>query len=753
MTWLTGWDYRKKHTILAQADAGTDYQVLIRVHKTQPNGMELAKNACPSPAQRPQAIYRDGVTFMVYAGNVYATFQAHIKAILHETDEFSSVYTIANLSWNDYHSSPCIGILPSNKLIVFYDGGSSGVNTLKYKISTYTIAEIKEDKTRLGDWGSVQVYSALTDIYYPNVSSFADKIVMNYSRQTTQWTNVTHWFDTFDGTSWSGAVKLMNHVADGSYMWFTKVGNNILMSGERRVTVSAGKRIDVYFLWSDDEGTTWRTADGTVLTLPLTAEHKVLSSPVSTRNWNCILDENNKPVIMCMFRDDPSSSTTGDYNVKVAQYSAALGESGTWSINDATSGGNQIIADGWGEQIDSLLGSVEGRPAFYIRAKVNGNHYVRRYIRQANETLIFDVSFTDQIEVAPISPAMIWDKLTSFSSETLIGENIAGTYDLILRYGAEIDNNMFTTNKCKDDFSDIRFTDDDGNTLLSYWRRNYISGRYADFWVKVTDDLSTENVDIYVYYENDEATITSDFDNTFIFGDPFDNETLNIGRWTSVDGNPVYIIDAVNHYIEITDMDGTNWYTGKGFHSKALTFPVQWIIEDAYDANANGVYLYEATTTTTDINAGHLSIHHTAFGGADVGVADIGLKDAWTSSSYGIEAGVGGNHDYDSGGIAGASKAIYAKMYKLSGAITVKQDGTTRVNAESNSETPNIVHLCVSRFASTVFGTQRFGAFIIRKYTSPEPTHSIWGNEEEEPSIYKPSSGSIATLMREMELI
>ena len=62
-----------------------------------------------------------------------------------------------------------------------------------------------------------------------------------------------------------------------------------------------------------------------------------------------------------------------------------------------------------------------------------------------------------------------------------------------------------TTAQCRPDFSDIRFTKNDGTTLLPYFIEEKVDRLYAYFWVLIPDDLST-NQTIYIYYGNFSAT-------------------------------------------------------------------------------------------------------------------------------------------------------------------------------------------------------------------------------------------------------
>ena len=88
---------------------------------------------------------------------------------------------------------------------------------------------------------------------------------------------------------------------------------------------------------------------------------------------------------------------------------------------------------------------------------------------------------------------------------------------ITVHYGAgtSTGDNVYCNSLCKTDFGDIRFTDNDGSTELSYWMQSKVDSDNAIFWVKVNDTLES-NATIYMYYGKSDATTTSDIDATFI---------------------------------------------------------------------------------------------------------------------------------------------------------------------------------------------------------------------------------------------
>lgn len=283
------------------------------------------------------------------------------------------------------------------------------------------------------------------------------------------------------------------------------------------------------------------------------------------------------------------------------------------------------------------------------------------------------------------------------------------------------------------DFDDLRITQADGETLVDAWLESKIDDTSAVVWAEFpTTPANTVTQDYYLYYGSTSASSIWNFDNTFIGGDPFDNATLDTGRWPSVDGTPVYSIDATNHYLEVTDMAESNWQNGKGFHSKALTYPTEWIIDDAY--SGNGFRQYQSSSVDAMLMEDRFSVHHTAWSVGDQGVAFTCLYDAHSNDAYvRYLAGVGGNADYDSGKLS-TPHSLLTKIWKTAGNIHIEVDSTERVN-EANAETPNIVHLGISRLTTYEFGTARFYAFKIRKYASGPPTYAFGSEEALAPGI------------------
>ena len=121
---------------------------------------------------------------------------------------------------------------------------------------------------------------------------------------------------------------------------------------------------------------------------------------------------------------------------------------------------------------------------------------------------------------------------------TITGQSGAGTdYQVKLMVGESSGSSGANFNlggHVLSSFNDLRFTDNDGSTLLDYWIQS-VSGttpnQTATVWVEVRDDLGS-NTDIFAYYGYSSAAAYSNGGNTFLFFDDFDDGSMDINKWT-----------------------------------------------------------------------------------------------------------------------------------------------------------------------------------------------------------------------------
>lgn len=101
--------------------------------------------------------------------------------------------------------------------------------------------------------------------------------------------------------------------------------------------------------------------------------------------------------------------------------------------------------------------------------------------------------------------------------------------------------------------NDIRFTEDDGISLLSYWIEDWdVSGSHASLWVKLPS-IPISGATLYLYYGNLSASSASDGTAAFEFFDDFE---INLAKWTVSGGTWTTI--------ETTEQNGSTGYVAQG---------------------------------------------------------------------------------------------------------------------------------------------------------------------------------------------
>ena len=126
---------------------------------------------------------------------------------------------------------------------------------------------------------------------------------------------------------------------------------------------------------------------------------------------------------------------------------------------------------------------------------------------------------------------------------TLTGGSDGAQTDFQLKLSIAYDSDMLS------DFSDLRFTQADGETLIDAWLEDKTDGVSADVWVEFpTTPANGDTQTYYMYYGKADALDKWDIGATFLFGDDFPGTSFD-AQWTSVDaqwsvsdGNAVHTV-------------------------------------------------------------------------------------------------------------------------------------------------------------------------------------------------------------------
>jgi len=310
----------------------------------------------------------------------------------------------------------------------------------------------------------------------------------------------------------------------------------------------------------------------------------------------------------------------------------------------------------------------------------------------------------------------------------ITGSTGAGTnYQIRIKahYGSGTDSgeDVYLNSHSRTDFGDVRFTDDDGTTLLDYWMEEYTDSDYAIFWVEVQDDLGTDQT-IYIYYGKSGATTTSDGEATFLFFDDFDDGTIDTAKWTVQydSGGNVTESNGV-----LTCTGGADGYHA-GVYSTSQTYSKCIIETKARAVNSAG----------TGEHTPELKLNDNPTIKAPNSYADSifwleGTTDYIRRSYY---TGSWTPEDIYSTSLPDTFH-IYRIVKDVSSFKAEYVDPDYSVIASSSTVTISdfTFHVCLKVIDAV---SAEFDWVRIRKYIDPEPSHGAWGAEETEVTAGQP---------------
>jgi len=275
---------------------------------------------------------------------------------------------------------------------------------------------------------------------------------------------------------------------------------------------------------------------------------------------------------------------------------------------------------------------------------------------------------------------------------------------------------VHVNSNCRTDFGDVRFTDDDGITLLNYWMEEKVDGDYAIFWVEIADDLSSNPATIYLYYGNPAATTTSNGETTFLFFDDFLGTSYDSNKWQVV-GSPTITVSNGELKIQRNSYSGS--WSVQGLRSKTFQADEKRVIAKFKSNAFSGAC---AVRTDTD----YLSVGQTNKAHFEV----IYVRDIFLESD---KRSVGGSSAYTLMASDVPSDTYYTFYTARWGSSYFKgwlnggYKGQVTANVNDGS---NYIGLFIEEWAShgTVIGTYDWVA--IAKYVDSEPSHGFWGTEE-----------------------
>ena len=286
-------------------------------------------------------------------------------------------------------------------------------------------------------------------------------------------------------------------------------------------------------------------------------------------------------------------------------------------------------------------------------------------------------------------------------SHTVVHAASAGTnyqVKITVHYGSGADSvgDVYTSSHCKTDFGDIIFCDSSGNTLLSYWMESKTNSNNAVFWVKITDDITTSDSTIYIYYGNPAATTGSNGANTFIV---FDDMSTGGDNWANLGG--------ASHTRNAGSLSISGATEGSVYYNSSLSNGIAMRVKYV---SATGNYWMQPILMCDGVHAqdGYLTNFYSG-GNWTMFIGYSGNTYSWT--------GLGVTH-------AAVSAGTIIEISKEGNNIRASIDNTLLLtNTDAHGLTGDIGFRTTGNYNYVVTNV------CVRKFVSPEPTNGAWGTE------------------------
>jgi hypothetical protein len=291
--------------------------------------------------------------------------------------------------------------------------------------------------------------------------------------------------------------------------------------------------------------------------------------------------------------------------------------------------------------------------------------------------------------------------------------------------GVDSDDDVYLAGKCRSDFGDVRFTDDDGSALLDYWMESKINGDYAVFWVEVADDLSSVNLTIYIYYSKPLAVSTSNGVNTFLLFDHFPGPTIDLNIWNK-SGNPTIFDSFVQ--LKLTALEE--------IYSKTL-FGLGTAIRGYGKLVSSGITGECTIGYNNDIQDANV-----------VEIYSYKLDDSRKLSGFTKKAGAAAAVAMDEN--QGNILRTWDVMRPHSALVEYRvADGVIKQITDP-TKIPTDDYAC-NLFARYAADLVEFDWVFVRKYVNPEPQHGAWGSEEYGGENVAPADALLVCVISEID--
>jgi hypothetical protein len=290
-----------------------------------------------------------------------------------------------------------------------------------------------------------------------------------------------------------------------------------------------------------------------------------------------------------------------------------------------------------------------------------------------------------------------------------------------VHYGSGTDSgeNVYCNDHCRTDFGDIRFTDNDGQTLLDYWMEEKVNSDYAVFWVKVSHNLSINPATIYIYYGNPDATTTSNGTATFLLFDDFLGTSLNTALWNTY-GTGSYSLSG-GTTINLTASSGYSFGLMSnvtfGLNTRVMSRMCSSIVAISSQDSEAGVGFRDSTGNNA--------------------IKACRISEAPYNTYFTVESTVAGTSTYVNSTLPQDSAWHVFSVYRTSSSNgTISIDGDYQATATTNVPSGQLsVCIANAKYGGTTSVTC-VDWIAAMKYVNPEPSQGAWGSEENPGRTY-----------------
>jgi len=285
-------------------------------------------------------------------------------------------------------------------------------------------------------------------------------------------------------------------------------------------------------------------------------------------------------------------------------------------------------------------------------------------------------------------------------------------FKIYLDRGADGGQSVYLNGHSLSNLNDVRFYNQSG-TKLDYWietlAADLVTNRWAYVWVEI-DSIPTTGCMIDIVYGKVNDAGESSGDNTFSFFDDFLGSSLDTSKWSITESNGTVSQSG-------TEVIVTSTGDGHTYLNSISSFGVNYCFRSRIKSlHFNNATLWERFALSS------------ANGGVDA-------IDTFYSADAAADAGHMRNYQYPStqtrGTIAGVTADTYhiLDIYRssaISGNIWNINGGNAVTITDYYKTTP------YKLFINTYYNTSKVTSdwVLVRKYISPEPAHSDYGNEE-----------------------